>query len=206
MPVQLDIPLAEAELVIVDIETTGITPPIAKITEIAAVKIRGGEIDLELAQLVDPGCPIPPHITQMTGISNTLVAGQPSVGAVWPYFRSFIGDAVLVAHNASFDLGFLDHTSFELTGEPLPNPELCTVKLSRKAWPWMERHNLDTVAGNLGLTFADRHRALSDARVTAQVLLEAIPLLATHGIHTLGEALRKQRSARCHQRLSLLAG
>jgi DNA polymerase-3 subunit epsilon len=202
MPLDLDIPLAEAKFIIVDVETTGMKPPGARITEIGAVEVRGGEMRLEFAQLVDPGCPIPAEIAQMTGITNTMVAGQPTIEQVWPYFRSFLGDSIVVAHNAPFDLAFLDHEAWRSSGEPLPNPELCTVKVSRRAWPWMERHNLDTVASNLGLTFSARHRALGDARVTAQVLLEALPQLASQGVQSVGELLRRQRSGRCQARLA----
>lgn len=201
MMLNLESPLLEAEYVVVDVETTGLKPPEARLTEVAAVQIRNGEIGLELAQLVDPGCPIPPRISEITGITNAMVAGQPSIDAVWPYLRGFIGDSIIVAHNAKFDMSFLDHDCSRLTGEGVPNPELCTVILSRKAWPWMPRHNLDTVASNLGFSFAARHRALGDAKVTAQVLLEALPVMASQGIKTVGDLLRKQRSSRCRDRL-----
>lgn len=202
MPLDLDLPLREGRYAVVDIETTGLKPPFARITEIAAVRICDGEIDLELAQLIDPGCAIPPRITEMTGISNQMVMGQPDIDTVWPFFLRFVGDAVVIAHNARFDLSFLDQEAWSRSGEPLPNPELCTVTLARRAWPWLGRHNLDAVAEHCGIAFDSRHRALGDAKVTAQVFLELIPYLERMGLLTVGQVLRAQRSARCQARLA----
>ncbi len=200
----LNRPLGEADFVVVDIETTGLAPPGARITELAAVRVRRGEVDLEFSQLVDPGCAIPPKITEITGITTAMVRGQPRIEDVWSHFLSFLGGQVLVAHNARFDLSFLDCEAERLSGQPLPHPELCTVALSRRAWPALERHTLDSVAAHLDLRFRERHRALGDACVTAQVLLESFPYLAQSGIHTLGKALRAQRSTRCRARLAAL--
>lgn len=206
MPLALDTPLAEVPFVVVDVETTGMKPPFARITEVAAVKLRGGEMGLELAHLVDPGCPIPPFITAMTGISDAMVRGQPTIDALWPLLDEFWDGTVLVAHNAPFDLAFLDAEALRLSGQPLPNLEVCTVHLSRRAWPRLRSHSLDAVASHLGLTFGARHRALGDARVTARVLLRALETLAPQGLATLGDLLRCQRSARCRARLRALFG
>jgi DNA polymerase-3 subunit epsilon len=202
--VDLDCPLSDCPFVIVDIETTGMKPPHARITEVGAVRLRGGEFGLELAQLIDPGCAIPPFITAMTGISDEMVAGQPTIEMLWPILEDFIGDSILVAHNARFDLAFLDHEAWRITGRPLANLEVCTVALSRRAWPSLDRHNLDSVAQHLGLGFDARHRALGDARVTAQVLHSALQILEARRIHTLGDLMRSQRSARCRARLRAL--
>jgi DNA polymerase III epsilon subunit family exonuclease len=204
MVIDLSCPLNEAPFVVVDIETTGFTPPQAKITEIAAIRVVNGEVDLDdpWVQLINPGCLIPLQIERLTGITNEKVIGHPSVDEVWRYFREFIEGSVLVAHNARFDMGFLDHDATRIEGTPLPHPELCTVKMSRRAWPGLSSYNLDTVASTLGLQFIDRHRALGDARVTAEVLKDAVPLLMSQGLDTLGKALRAQGSRRCESRLS----
>lgn len=200
----LTAPLAEAHFTVVDIETTGLKPPFARITEIAAVQVRAGEVGLRFAQLVNPGCRIPREIVAMTGITDAMVAGQPAIDEIWGVLRDFWDDSLLVAHNAKFDLGFLDCDAARITREPLINPEVCTVKLSRRLWPRLPRHNLDTVAGHLGLDFRARHRALGDAEVTAALLLKSLPLLEGQGVRTVGDLLHLQRSGRVRDRLRRL--
>jgi DNA polymerase-3 subunit epsilon len=104
---ELGTPLHEVTFVVVDLETTGGAPASCEITEIGAVKVRGGERLGEFQTLVDPGVPIPPFISVLTGISDSMVAGAPRLGAALTAFLEFAGDAVLVAHNAPFDVGFL---------------------------------------------------------------------------------------------------
>lgn len=200
----LTTPLSDARFTVVDIETTGLKPPFARITEVAAVQVRAGEIGLHFSQLVNPGCAIPPMIVEMTGITDAMVAGQPTIDEIWGVLRGFWDDTLLVAHNASFDLSFLDCDAARITREPLINPEVCTVKVSRRVWPTLPRHNLDTVASHLGLDFRARHRALGDAEVTAALLLKSLPLLEEAEIRTVGDLLHLQRSARVRDRLRRL--
>ena len=103
----LGTPLAEATLVVVDLETTGTDPTTDAITEIGAVKVRGGEVLGEFRTFVDPERPIPAYIASLTGITDASVAGAPPIRTVLPMFLDFVGDAALVAHNARFDYGFL---------------------------------------------------------------------------------------------------
>ncbi|WP_434582127.1 exonuclease domain-containing protein [Carbonactinospora thermoautotrophica] len=112
---ELGPPLHEVTFVVVDLETTGNSPPGAGITEIGAVKVRGGQVLGEFHTLVDPGTPIPPFITVLTGITDQMVAGAPGIADVLPRFLEFAGGSVLVAHNAPFDVGFLKHACAQQT-------------------------------------------------------------------------------------------
>ena len=113
------IPLAELEFAVVDIETTGWSPAEAAITEIGAVRVRGGARQGEFASLINPGIPVPPGITDLTGITDRMLATAPRLGSVLPGLLRFADGCVLVAHNAPFDLGFLE-AACEPAGSPGP--------------------------------------------------------------------------------------
>src|SRR5579875_2940660 len=123
-------PLAEAQFVVVDLETRGGRPGADQIIEIGAYRCVGGRILDSFQSLVRPARPIPPFITRMTSISNEDVALAPAISDLLPRFRDFLGDAVLVAHNAQFDLSFLDFEYRRVLGAPLRNPVLCTLRLA----------------------------------------------------------------------------
>ena len=165
-------PLSAVTFVVVDLETTGGTPTTAGITEIGAVKVRGGEVLGEFQTLVDPGAPVPPFIAALTGISTSMVRGQPRIEQVLPSFLEFIRGAVLVAHNAPFDIGFLKAAARE-HGYTWPgNQVVDTVALSRRAVSREEvpNHKLATLAAFFRATVTPEHRALADARATVDVL------------------------------------
>ncbi len=129
---ELDTPLRETTFVVVDLETTGGSSESDAITEIGAVKVRGGEVLGELGTLVDPGRAIPPYIVELTGITTAMVRTAPRIDTVLPAFLEFAGGAVLVAHNAGFDVGFLKAAAAR-QGLPWPKFQvLCTVKLARR--------------------------------------------------------------------------
>ncbi|MHB1489758.1 MAG: exonuclease domain-containing protein, partial [Cellulomonas sp.] len=164
----LGTPLHEVTFVVVDLETTGGTPISSAITEIGAVKVRGGEVLGELQTLVDPGTPVPAFISALTGITTAMVHGAPRIDAVVPAFAEFIRGSVLVAHNAPFDIGFLK-AAFAQSGHPWPgNQVLDTVRLARRVVLRDEapNHKLGTLAALFGATVTPDHRALSDARAT----------------------------------------
>jgi len=156
---------------VLDVETTGLRPPGAAITEIAALKLDCGRVTDAFHSLVDPLRPIPRFIQRLTGITDEMVVGQPTIEQVLPRLASFLGSRVAVAHNAAFDFGFLDYEARRLLGIPLPQRRLCTVRLARRALPNLRSRSLDCLIRHLGIECGGRHRALADARATAEVLL-----------------------------------
>jgi len=188
-------PLDATLFVVVDLETTGRSPGASGITEIGAVRVQGGRLCDSFTTLVNPGHPIPPFITGLTGITDEMVAGAPPIGEALPSFLAFAGDAVLVAHNAAFDLGHLNAARRALEGRAIDLPAVCTLRLARRLYPELRRKGLDSVAGALGLRVVDRHRGLGDARITAEVLCVFLERLAARGITRVGELLAFQRQA-----------
>jgi DNA polymerase-3 subunit epsilon len=181
--------LAEVTFVVVDLETTGGSPKDSAITEIGAVKIRGGEVLGEFQTLVDPGRAIPPYISVLTGITTMMVAAAPRIGAVLPGFLEFARGAVLVAHNAPFDLGFLKAACAE-SGIAWPTAaSVDTAVLARRLLSRDEVPNckLATLAPFFSATTSPTHRALDDARATVDVLHGLFERLGPLGITTLEE-------------------
>jgi len=189
-------PIAQTDFVVVDLETTGGSPAHAAITELAAVRTRGSResrrnmADQEFATLVNPGRAIPAHVAMLTGINDALVATAPRIEDALPRFIEFAASAVLVAHNAPFDIGFLD-AACAAHNLSLPRLQtLDTAALARKLLTTDEVRDcrLATLAEFFGAC-TPSHRALDDARATAAVLRGLIGRLAELGVHTL-EALR----------------
>ncbi|GAA4285581.1 DEDD exonuclease domain-containing protein [Brevibacterium daeguense] len=185
----LGTPLADVTFVVVDLETTGSTD----ITEIGAVKTRGGEVIGEFATLVRPeNSVISPFVERLTGITNGMVAQAPSLSAVLPSFLEFSRGAVLVAHNAGFDIGFLRSACESLDYTWPDPPVLDTVKLSRQVVPRGEvaNHKLSTLAAHFGTAVEPNHRALADARATSEILHHVFDRFGSFGITTLEELSR----------------
>jgi DNA polymerase-3 subunit epsilon len=192
---QLPLPLRQGTFVVVDLETTGTSPSAgAMITEIGAVKIRGGEVLGEFHTLVNPGSPIPPFITVLTGITDAMVAPAPLFHEVLPAFLEFCGPAdetILIAHNAPFDIGFLKAAA-DSNGYSWPNFRvLDTVKIARRTLAKDETPNvkLGTLAQYFGLQEEPTHRALDDARATVHIFHHLLERLGNLGVDTL-EALQ----------------
>jgi len=156
--------------VVLDIETTGFSPTAHKITEIGAVKIEDGVIIEEFHQLIDPCVPIPGRITDLTGITSEMLENQPTIDEVLPLFFHFCKDCAIVAHNASFDMGFIKHNAREHGFECNYNI-VDTLKLARHLFPKLINHKLNTVANHLNIELLNHHRAMGDARATAQIFL-----------------------------------
>ncbi|MDD2858592.1 MAG: DEDD exonuclease domain-containing protein [Candidatus Nanopelagicales bacterium] len=185
----LGTPLSEVTFVVVDLETTGGSPRQAAITEIGAVKVRGGQVLGEFATLVNPMVEIPPFIAALTGITDALVAAAPTLPAVLPGLLEFIGDAVVVAHNAPFDVGFLTHAC-TAQGLQWPRPVVVdTARLARVALHRDEVANckLGTLAAYFRAPVTPTHRALDDARATVAVLHGLIERVANLGVSTLDD-------------------
>jgi len=179
----------ELEFAVIDLETTGWSPGAAGITEIAAVKVRDGRRLGEFASLVNPGIPVPPGIAELTGICDQMLAVAPRLPAVLPGLLNFAGGCVLVAHNAPFDVGFLRAACAEC-GLAWPSfTVLDTVMLARQLMSPDEVPDckLSTLAGYFRSRTAPSHRALADARATADVLGWLIARLAHRGIKTLDQ-------------------
>jgi DNA polymerase-3 subunit epsilon len=186
---ELGRPLRDVTFVVVDLETTGGSAHACDITEIGAVKVRGGEVLGEFQTLVNPAMSIPPFIAVLTGITDAMVAGAPKLDTVLPAFLEFSQGAVLVAHNAPFDLGFL-RAGCEKLGLDWPSYEhLDTARLARRVLHRDEAPNckLSTLAQLFRATTTPNHRALSDARATVDVLHGLIARLGNLGVHSLEE-------------------
>jgi DNA polymerase-3 subunit epsilon len=185
----LGTPLSEVTFVVVDLETTGGSPKDSAITEIGAVKVRGGVVLGEFQTLVDPGCEIPPYISVLTGITSTMVAAAPRIGAVLPAFLEFARGSVLVAHNAPFDIGFLKAACAEHAIPWPPAASVDTAVLARRVLTRDEVPNckLATLAPYFATSTQPCHRALADARATVDVLHGLFERLGPLGITSLEE-------------------
>jgi len=187
------LPLGDVTFVVVDIETTGSAPARHAMTEIGAVKIQGQKIVDRFDQLMDPKQDIPWFIQRLTGITPKMVKGAPPVEAVLPRFMDFLGDSIFVAHNVSFDFGFVAAKTQAHMGLTLENIQLCTCRLARKLLPDLKKKNLGAVAQYMGIPIENRHRALGDAQATALVLIEFIRILETAGLTTLDDLMDPPR-------------
>ncbi len=187
----LGTPLHEATFVVVDLETTGGAPADAGITEIGAVRVRGGEVIGEFATLVNPGVPIPPFVASLTGITDGLVAGAERIEAVLPAFLEFVRGAVLVAHNAPYDVGFLKGACAR-HGYAWPAPTVVdTARIARVALHRDEVRNckLATLAAHFRATVTPTHRALDDARATVDVLHGLLARVGDLGVQSVEDLL-----------------
>jgi DNA polymerase III subunit epsilon len=187
-PQEADSPLDALDYVVVDCETTGGSPGRGhRITEIAAVRVdRGGRLQGEFAALVNPARPIPRSITRLTRISDDMVACAPPFVEVAPGLQEILAGAVFVAHNAPFDLRFVE---WELRRGDYGTPRgrvLCTARLARKVMPELRSRSLDSLIDFYGLYCDARHRARGDALVTVEVLVRLLDRVEEQGIGTWG--------------------
>nr|WP_245555727.1 DEDD exonuclease domain-containing protein [Gordonia soli] len=176
--------LFETTLVVVDLETTGGSAKADQITEIGAVKIRGGEVIGEFATLVDPGCRIPPQIVTLTGITQAMVTDAPRIAEVLPSFVEFARGAILVAHNARFDMGFLRQNAARLGIDWPFTASLCTVAMARRILDRDEAPSvrLSALADLFDVSVRPTHRALDDARATVEVFHRLLERVGNQGI------------------------
>lgn len=160
-------------IVMIDFETTGLSPAMGdRITEVAALRIAGGEVIERFVSLVNCGVRVPSFITQLTGITQHMVDAAPHVSQVMPQLLRFIGTDTLSAHNASFDENFLIAESRKLGLEPAHERIVCSLKLSRRLFPGLRSYKLGALSSSLGIRFRSAaHRAEADAEASAQVLI-----------------------------------
>jgi DNA polymerase III epsilon subunit family exonuclease len=206
-PAGADLPLEAATFVVVDLETTGLTPGKARICEIGAVRVHELELEQRFETLANPGAPLGPGIAALTGLRDVDLRRAPPVGAAVRRFLAFAGDAVLVAHNARFDLSFLDRETERLTGRRLGSVAIDTVALARKL-VGPRRANLAELSQYFGTAARPCHRALPDAEATAEILLALIGLAQERGARTVADLgdLAATRARRAHAKRSLAFG
>jgi DNA polymerase III epsilon subunit family exonuclease len=198
--------LQETTFVVVDLETTGASPKKgAAITEIGAVKVKGGEIIGEFKSFVNPLSPIPEYITAMTGITDLMLADAPVIDEIFPTFLEFVGshnEAVLVAHNAPFDLSFLKSAAKDLDYEWPKYKTLDTVTIARQLLTKEDVRDckLGTLAQFFGTKTEPNHRALDDAKATTEILHGLFERLGSLEITTLDELLDFAKTAAHIQR------
>jgi DNA polymerase-3 subunit epsilon len=178
--------------VVVDLETTGGSALFDRVLEVAAIRIENGVVQDRLECLVEPGMPIPPIVTRITGINQSLVRGKPSFESVLPQLRRLLDGAVLVAHNVSFDGNFLA-SNFARANMPWDGDRLCTLRLARRLIPGLHSYRLDSLCAFLGFTFVQRHRAGPDAEATLHVLRHLLASALERGIETLAGLVRLQQ-------------
>lgn len=170
--------------IVFDLETTGFSAIKDKIIEIGAVKVVNGEIVDRFSTFVDPKRPIPFEITQLTSITDEMVIGHPDIETVLPQFLAFIGDGVLVAHNAGFDVGFIEQNCRRQGIEP-KFTYVDTVAMARVLLPTLSKYRLNVVAKALGISLLNHHRAVDDAAATAEIFVKFVEMLREENITTL---------------------
>ena len=175
----------EEEFVVFDIETTGLNSHTNKIIEIGAVKIKAGRIIDRYSQLINPGISIPYYITEITSITNEQVANQPKIDEVIGKFVEFIGDAVLVAHNAPFDMGFIKRDIKEYLNIDLENSVIDTLQMARDLFPDFKKYGLGDLNKSLGLALEKHHRAVDDSQATANMFIIFLEKYKEKGIEYL---------------------
>ena len=201
--------LEAATYVVVDLETTGLSPRTSAICEIGAVRVQALELGERFETLVNPRRPLPAPIAALTGIDPNALRGAPPVGLAVRRFLDFAGDAVLVAHNARFDIGFLDREVERLTGRRIAAPVVDTVWLARRLLAGRQKRvGLSSLAYFFGTSTQPCHRALADAEATAEILLALIGLAQETGATTVAQLvdLAAPRARRLAGKRHLVAG
>jgi len=189
--IDLDRKLSELTYTVFDTETTGLEPSNGdEIIQIGAARIVNNRLLRQevFDQIIDPECPLKPASIPIHGITEDMVRGKPTIDVVLPSFYEFCEDTVLIAHNAAFDMRFLQLKE-ERTGIKFSQPVLDTLLLSAVAHPNQESHKLDVILERLGIQIGSRHNALEDSLATAEVFLKLVPLLEEKGITTVRQAL-----------------
>ncbi len=181
-------PAFDSEMVVFDLETTGLSASSCEIIEIGAVKIKNGEITDRFGTFVKPSVTISEEITNLTSITNEMVADAPEIADALRDFLAFVGDSMLIAHNAAFDIGFT-RAAADRCGYAFNNTYLDTVSLSRYLNPDLNKHKLDVIAEHYGLGDFHHHRADEDAHMLALIFIKMLEQLKSEGITTFDEMI-----------------
>ncbi len=172
-----------------DFETTGLYSASDRVCEIGAVQFRGAAVTAEFSELVNPGVPIPPDAGAVSGISDIMVADKPPIAQMLPVFMEFIGDSILVAHNAEFDVGFLRAALHREGLSDVANSIIDTQILAQKAFPRRRSYSLQNLAEELNIPPGAAHRAFDDAVVCMRLFRECVNALSFMGDLSLREVL-----------------
>ena len=175
-------------LVFLDVETTGSSARYSRVLEIGALRVEAGKVVAQMNQVLDPEELVPGWITSLTGIDPSETVGQPRFADVVPDLKLLFKDAVFVAHNASFDYGFIGE-EFRKAGENFGMDRLCTVRLSRKLYPQYKTHKLDAIIDRHGYRVDRRHRAYDDAEVLHKFYHENLARLGVNEFYSFAEKL-----------------
>lgn len=167
-----------------DLETTGLDPLLNEIIEIGAIKTEAGEAKDIFNKLILPEGPISSEITNITGISQEMVAGSPRIADVLDEFVKFTGDSTLIIHNADFDIAFIKEALKKWKKNGIQNPVICTLRVARALLPNLGNHKLHTIAHYFKIPISARHRAIGDCEATFQVWLEMAKKLKDKGVGT----------------------
>jgi DNA polymerase III subunit epsilon len=195
-------------LIVMDFETTGLSPFASRVTEVAALKVLHGRVVDRFVSLINCGVMIPAQIVAFTGITNEMVASAPWASEVMPSLRDFVEGCPVVAHNGHFDQGFYERELQRLGLRSASGDFVCTVRLARRLVPGLNTYRLAALSEHCGVRFLGRaHRALADAEVTSGVLVHLIEQVRLVGIETVTAALlRKIMSCRIADAGRVLAG
>ncbi len=180
---------------VIDIETTGLSKHQHKITEIAAVKFHNRKVVDSFQTLINPQVRIPSFITRLTGINNAMVEHSPTIRQVLPSFRDFLADDVFVAHNATFDFGFIEHNTWQHHRIKMQNKTLCTKKLANRLLPELPRKRLQDLCAHFDVENVQAHRALADVHATVGVLDNMLNILHDKGIKEVNQVLKFEKSS-----------
>ena len=182
MPDFVKLPIKDLPFVILDLETTGFKPEESGITEVAIITMTNGKEEF-FETLVDPEMPVPPSITQITGITDNMVRGKPTIRELAPILDELFRDKIFVAHNVPFDWSFLDYSFRKHLRKPLRMPSLCTLRLARK-YLGLNSNKLSSVADYFKIDLVNAHRAMNDTRAVKDILFRMFESLESKGIKT----------------------
>lgn len=189
MTVDTTLPVTECTFVAFDFETTGLHPAMDRVVEFGAVRFRIGRELAEFSELANPGIPISPDASRVSGITTDMVLGRPPVEALLPRFMEFVGTAILVAHNAEFDTGFL-RAELQRAGMPtVRNMIIDTQALAQKAFPGKKSYSLQNLVEMLGIPSNTAHRAGDDARQCMRLFERCVDTMSFMGDLPLAEVL-----------------
>lgn len=181
--------LSELEYTVVDLETTGFNlPPTDRIIEIGAVRVKNLQITDEFSTLVNPLKPIPPIVTDITGIKNEDVKNAPKIGKALKDFYKFSANSIVVAYNVAFDFEFITEASKLSMGYTPKENTLCAFEIAKRLLYFLDRYDLDYVCDYFNITIENRHRALGDGKATAKLFLLLLDLLKKVGINSFNDA------------------
>ena len=182
--------IEDAVFTFLDVETTGLSPRTARVCEVAAISFRGGERLATLAELVNPGCPIPAQCTQVHGITDDMVRNSPAFGAVAPRLLAMLENTVLVGHNAEFDMKFIT-MELERIGLKFPKmPVLDTLAIARREWKFTS-NKLGNIAAELNIPNGNWHRALGDVEMTRKIFEHFVAAFRKSGAQVVNDMLKK---------------